>query len=486
MAAVTVALGDDVPAALARVRERFAERHAKGAAPSVAYGVVAGGGLVDNGGFGDVDGHGTPPTADTAYRLASVTKSFTAATMLVLRDRGALSLDAPITDFVAADLRLPTPDSPVPTLRMLATMSSGLPSDDPWADRQEALTDAQFDELLRAGVRFAWVPGTAFEYSNLGYALLGRALQVAGRRRYHDLVVDEVVAPLGLGSTSFTADVAAAGGTAIGHRRVGGAWVPLPFSGAGAFSPIGGLFSTVTDLARWIQFFVDAHRGDDAGPLTAASRREMQQGYRLIPPDPSDPASPDTGAYGFGLFAEYDPAHGAIVSHAGEYPGFSAYIGWHPATGMGIVALENATYAGVSRPAAAALRDLLDATAARPASEPWPETLAAQESVMRLLHRWDEALGDELFSDNVALDEPLGRRRAAIARVLARAGPLGAVDQEGGNGPADRSWRIRGEHADVRCRIAMNPQHPPRVQTVEVRLEQRRRPKPAGGSPAPR
>ena len=250
--------------------------------------------------------------------------------------------------------------------------------------------------------------------------------------------------------------------------------MPLPFSGAGAFSPIGGLFSTVTDLARWVQFFVDAHRGDGAGPLSAASRREMQQGYRLIPPDPKDPTSPDAGAYGFGLVAGHDPDHGAVVSHAGEYPGFSAHIGWHPATGIGVVALENATYAGVSRVAAAALRDLLAATEAGAAWEPWPATLAAQASVMRLLDDWDDAIAAELFSDNVALDQPLARRRAGIANVVARAGTLAEVDQERGDGPADRSWRVRGEHADLRCTITMTPQHPPRVQTLEVRLEQRR------------
>ena len=247
---------------------------------------------------------------------------------------------------------------------MLATMSGGLPSDDPWADREEAMADASFDELLRTGVQLAWVPGTAFEYSNLGYALLGRAIQVAAGRRFHDVVVRELIVPLGLRSTAFTSDVAASGGVAIGHRarrrRLGGPAVQR----AGAFSPIGGLFGTVTDLARWVQFFVDAHHGDGAGPLSAASRREMQQGYRLIPPDPKDPTTPDAGAYGFGLVAGHDPDHGAVVSHAGEYPGFSASIGWHPATGIGVVALENATYAGVSRVAGAALRDLLAAMAA--------------------------------------------------------------------------------------------------------------------------
>jgi CubicO group peptidase (beta-lactamase class C family) len=438
--------------------------------------VVAGGGLAASGGFGAYDGAGTAPTVHTAYRLASVTKSFTAAALLWLRDAGRLSLDAPITDFLpaSADLRLPTADSGVPTLRMLATMSGGLPHDDPWADRQEAMTDAELDALLAAGVRFPFVPGTTWEYSNLGYTLVGRAIQVAAGRSYHAVVEDEILAPLGLGATGFSADVAAPGGIAVGHQRVADTWVPLPFSGRGAFSPLGGLFSTVHDLSRWVQFFIDGYR-DRAGaarPLSPATRREMQQGYRMIPPGSDGaPKLPRTAAYGFGLIVEHDPVRGEIVSHSGGYPGFSAHMRWHPVTGIGVIAFENATYAGVSQPATVALRLLLDGVGRCPSWEPWPETLAAQAAVMGLLRSWDDGVANGLFSDNVAMDEPYDRRRAAIAAVLARAGALGEVDDERGDSPSDRSWRVRGEHADLRCEIALTPQQPPRVQTLEIKLE---------------
>ena len=402
--------------------------------------------------------------------------------MLVLRDSWALAR-APITDFVAADLRLPTPDSPVPTLRMLATMSGGLPSGDPWADRQEALTDAEFDEVLRAGVQFAWVPGTTFAYSNLGYALLGRALQVAAGRRFHDLVLDEIVVPLGLGATAFTSDVAAADGVAIGHQRVDGAWVPLPFSGA----------ARLTDR-RAVQ-----HRDRsgamgpvlrrcparcDAGPLSAAAAGRCNRATA----DPAGSEGPDrTRRRRLRIRPRRRPRPRPRRRrvHAGEYPGFSAHIGWHPATGIGVVVLKNATYAGVSRVAAAALRDLLAATEAGPAWAPWPATLAAQASVMRLLGEWDDAIAAELFSDNGSLDQPFARRRAGIANVVARAGTLAEVDQERGDGPAHRSWRHRRAR-----RRALHDHHdpapPPRVQTFEVRLKQRARRRPAGGSPGPR
>jgi CubicO group peptidase (beta-lactamase class C family) len=471
-------VADPVPsaAALAAVEQCFADRFASGVAPSLVYGALAGGGLVASGGFGTLDGTGTAPTVHTAYRLASITKSFTAAALLWLRDAGGLSLDAPVTDFLpaSADLRRPTADAPVPTLRMLATMSGGLPHDDPWADRQEAMADAELDALLAAGIRFPFVPGTRWEYSNLGYTLLGRAIQVAAGRSYHAVVEEEILAPLGLASTGFSADVAAPGGVAVGHHRIADTWVPLAFTGRGAFSPLGGLFSTVTDLTQWMQFFIDGHRGRRGGPLSPATRREMQQGYRMIPPGSDGaPPLPLTTAYGFGLVVEQDPVRGEIVSHSGGYPGFSAHMRWHPVTGLGVVAFENATYAGVSQPATVALGLLLDDVGRRPGWEPWPETLAAQAAVMALLRSWDDALAERLFSDNVALDEPYDRRRAAITAMLARAGALGEIDDERGEAPSDRSWRVRGEHADLRCEIALTPLQPPRVQTLEIKLEPR-------------
>ena len=203
------------------VRRVFAERHASGAAPNLAWGVLAGGELVDG------------EDVDTAYRIASCTKSFTAAALLLLRDRGLVDLDAPITEWVPA-LRLTPTSIPVPTLRHLLTMSAGLANDDPWADRQEAMSDDEFDATCAGGVRLLWAPGTTFEYSNLGYALLGRVVQVAAGRRYQEFVTEELLRPLGLTSTAFSPpDCAVASGFDKQGRRVGRAavqrtWRVLP------------------------------------------------------------------------------------------------------------------------------------------------------------------------------------------------------------------------------------------------------------------
>ena len=154
MAAGSTTRTEPTAKALAKVRRIFAERHESGAAPSTVYGVLAGGELVAGDGVRHDRRRRHTADVDTAYRIASCTKSFTAAALLLLRDRGLVDLDEPITASCRElRLRLPTADSPVPTLRMLLTMSAGLASDDPWADRQEALTDAEFDATIGGGVR---------------------------------------------------------------------------------------------------------------------------------------------------------------------------------------------------------------------------------------------------------------------------------------------------------------------------------------------
>src|SRR5512139_2116633 len=111
---------------------------------------------------------------------------------------------------------------------------------------------------------------------------------------------------------------------------------------------MGGLYSTVRDLARWVAGFLDAFpaRSDPEGPhpLRRATRREMQQVQRAHgtevaahAPDTEPPAL--AGGYGFGLFVRMDPVLGMLVSHSGGYPGFGSNMAWHPATGLGVIAL---------------------------------------------------------------------------------------------------------------------------------------------------
>jgi len=486
--------------------EELVDRHveAGGSGPGLAYGIVRDGRLVHEGGRGELRAGGPTPDGTTAFRIASMTKSFTAATVLALRDEGALNLDDEITRHVpeAAALEPPTDDAPAVTIRALLTMTAGLPTDDPWGDRQQDLPDDAFADLLRGGLSFAWTPGTAYEYSNTGYALLGRAVASAAGEPYADAVRRRLLDPLGMTSTVFTAHEVPAAHLAQGHRQgPDGEWQEVPFAGHGAYAPMGGLLSTVADLAVWIGGFTGAfppRDGDgDGHPLRRASRREQQQPHRSSEPSVmwrslAEPPVVRGQAYGFGLVVEQDPVVGDLVGHGGGYPGFGTHMRWHPASGLGVVVLSNSTYAPSTRLTGTLLDLLLSRHAtAEPAGRPLgpvpgaaagpvprPDdpardmtgaTLAARADVVRLLQRWDEALAARLFAGNVDLDEPLAERRTLVERIAEEFGTLAPEPLDPwSRSPAHAGWWLAGRGGRVRVEIRLSPERPPRVQTLSV------------------
>ncbi|WIB76535.1 serine hydrolase domain-containing protein [Curtobacterium sp. MCPF17_002] len=468
----------------AEVDAVFRARVERGTAPSSVWGVFDRHGLVASGGHGD-RGDGRAPDERTVYRIASCTKSVTAATLLALVAAGRVQLDAPVTDFVPAfaEVDLPTSDSPVPTLRMLLTMAAGFPTDDPWADRQESISDAELDAVLRDGLLFDSVPGTRFAYSNLGYALLGRVIAVVAGAPYPDVATATVLRPLGLEDTVFRA-ADSRGFVVTGVRPHAGAWEPLPLTGPGAFSPIGGLFSTVADLARWGRHLASAYSAvpvggteehpdeqPEPGPVSPADRRLMQQAMRVVPAAVV-PGSARPTAYGFGLFVEQDPAFGELVSHSGGYPGFSAHMRWSVRDGLGVVAFENATQAKVSAAADRAL-DLVLAAQAPRTGRTLSAARAAQVAVTRLLADWSDDLADATCTPNVAMDVPYERRRRAIAEAVATVGAdlAAAPVAEQSSAPTHLRWWLPGTAGRLRVDIRLAPLAAGRVQTLTVVAE---------------
>jgi CubicO group peptidase (beta-lactamase class C family) len=464
------------------VDDAFAGFAASSPAPGHAYGVVRGGEIVHFHGSGRLADGGPTPTVDSVFRIASLTKSFTAAALLCLRDEGRLGLDDPVSRYVPAlaTLQRPTADSRPVTLRDLATMSSGLPDDDAWADRRLQLSPAGFDALLARGLSFASSPGTSYAYSNLGYAILGRAIARAAGRDFAEFVTERLLLPLGIESSVWEAERAPRRRLAAGHRRrrVGDGvtgppgWAEIPFAGHGEFAAMGGLYSSVADLARWMGGLADAFPARDADgaghPLSRASRREMQQVHRLTPAAGGPQLCP--GGYGLGLEVTDDHTRGVVVGHPGGLPGFGASMRWHPATGLGVVALANATYAPVDAAVVAALDALVDAQPQEAELRLWPQTEQAYHDVLRLLEDWDDALAERLFADNVHLDLPLERRRAQVIKIRERLGGL-RLDTSApleSSSPAQLTWWMAGPRGRVRVAISLNPESPPAVQTLEL------------------
>jgi CubicO group peptidase (beta-lactamase class C family) len=472
-------------AAVDRLARAFAERAGQ---PGLAYGVVAQGALVHSGGLGVRRLDGPAPDAGTVFRIASMSKSFTAATILQLRDEGALRLDDLGRDYVPEldGVRLPSADAPLPTIRNLLTMTAGFPTDDPWGDRQQGLDPGEFAALLRdGGLRLAWAPGTRFEYSNTGYAILGRVIEKVTGEDYAAAVRSRILAPLGMTRTGFEAGEFSPDELARGYQHGTGGWAELEPDPYGAYAPMGGVFSTVADLARWVSGFAGAFPpGDeDAGgphPLRRASRREMQlpQLAIIMAPDGSFPGGA-TISYGFGLFIEDDPAFGAIIQHSGGYPGYGSQMRWHQATGIGTIVLGNGTYAHAGALASRLLAEVLGQLGAGPGSpvrgpapdgRAWPQTLAARADADRLLQAWDDELAARLFTPNVDWDQPLAARQAAIGQIRERIGDFepdpDRVPEH--DSPAHCRWWLRGERGVVQAEIGLAPLADVRVQSLRV------------------
>jgi CubicO group peptidase (beta-lactamase class C family) len=243
--------------------------------PGLAYGIVVDGRLAHVGTLGVQDLESNRPvTADTLFRVASMTKAFTALTVLKLRDDGRLRLDAPASEYVPQlrDWKYPTADSPPIRVRDLLNHAAGFVTDDPWGDRQTPLPEADFTQLLDGGVPFTSSPGTRFEYSNLGYALLGRIVTNVSGSPYPVTIARTLLEPLGMDASGFDVEAAPREKRALGYRWEDDRWRPEPTLGPGAFGAMGGLQTSANDYAKWVAFLLSAWPARD-GAGTGRRRR---------------------------------------------------------------------------------------------------------------------------------------------------------------------------------------------------------------------
>jgi CubicO group peptidase (beta-lactamase class C family) len=454
---------------------------ARSRVPGIAYGIVIDGRLAHVGTAGVRElGSRAPVDTATVFRIASMSKSFAAAAILQLRDEGRLSLDDPAERYVPelAQVGSATDDAPRITVRHLLSHSAGFPEDNPWGDQQLAATDDEMSAMMRGGIPFSTAPGTSYEYSNFGYAILGRIVANISGMPYERYLTERILRPLGMNSTTLEPTAVPPRRLAHGYRLVDGEWVEEPQLPHGAFGPMGGMLTSVSDLARWVGLMLDAwppRDGDAAGPLRRASLREMQQvarysGASAVRDTVAGTLTLSAGGYGYGLGIRQTCVYRAVVSHSGGLPGFGSLMRWLPEHGVGIVAMGNLTYTGWGGVTDAALQALARTGALQPrVPRPSPVLLTRQAQVSRLIVRWDDALADSLAAMNLYRDEPRERRRAAIGRLIAQAGgecqPYGAIRADNA---LRGGWKMRCRDSDLGVYITLAPTEPATVQFLDV------------------
>ncbi len=460
-----------------RVMRAFATR---ANVPGIAYGVIVDGALAHVGvsGLRDV-AMGSPVDSVTVFRIASMTKSFTAVAILQLRDAGKLSLDQPAERYVPelAKLRYATSDAPKITIRDLLSHSAGFPEDNPWGDQQLSRTEAELSQMIQRGIPFSTSPGTGYEYSNYGFAILGRVVANVSGMPYAKYIRAKVLLPLGMSVTTLEAREVPPGRLAHGYRRQDGVWLEEPQLPDGSFGPMGGMLTSIADLSKWVGFMLDAWPArdePDTGPLKRSSRREMQQVIRFnggtAMRDATGMPVLSAGGYGFGLGVRQNCLFRVSIAHTGGLPGFGSIMRWLPEQGVGIVALGNLTYTpwgGVVEESLAALAQTGGLAPRVP--QPAPVLVERRAQVSRLVAEWNPALADSLAAMNLFLDEPKPRRQAALAKLVADAG--GTCRNEGdllALNALRGSWRMRCATGDLRVTITLAPTEPAGVQYLDV------------------
>jgi CubicO group peptidase (beta-lactamase class C family) len=344
-----------------------------------AAGIVHGDELAWSGGAGFADLAARRPSGpDVLYRIASITKTFTGTAILQLRDAGKLDLDDQVIKWIPelADSASPETIGRV-TIRRLLSHESGLVSEPPGTDFMAETPVYQGDvarNLERVSEIFTAVPPNAqLKYCNLGYQLLGEIVSRISEIPYPQYVAERILTPLGMSSTGFEpVDPALAERRATGYA---GRAFSDELSVAPSMPPVwaeGGLWSSVTDLGRWLSFQLAAHPDPagrdgeqaDSPVLSAATRREMHKPRYLSDEEWST-------AWGVSWYAvRKDDV--TWIQHSGGLPGWVSNACFDRTSRVGAIVLVNgdADVSALAMALGAKARELAQAAAPRLAPPP--------------------------------------------------------------------------------------------------------------------
>ena len=307
-----------------------------------AIGVVRDGELVWTHGYGFKDLEGDDaPAPSTLFRIASITKSFTATAIFMLQERGLLNIDDALATHIPEFANAIPRKGPLEdvTLRRMMCHRSGLMNYAPTGENSwNTGTWSSMQEILDAfpQTEVSIEPDSAFKYNNLAYGLLGEVVTRVSGRPYEEFVTSEILEPLGLTSTTFEPNAELMARTAIGY-------MPMPYEEAPVIAPhqsLGGqiaagqLYSTVEDLARWIKFHLgppeDAE--EDSPILSAAGRKEMQRPLYMQ----------EDWSMGFGMpWWIWRQNDDTVRGHGGGIQGYSTQISFIATRRMGVIMLFN-------------------------------------------------------------------------------------------------------------------------------------------------
>lgn len=478
---------DTLPAATTPSRNPFAvvdsiiqQQGRKNNVPGLAYGVVVDGKLVHArySGFANIAGNVRVDSL-TAFRIASMTKSFTTMAILILRDQGKLSLDDPASRYIPQmkETRLLTKDAPAITIRDLMTHRAGFPEDNPYGDRQMADTDEELEALMSKGPSFSNVPGISYEYSNLGISLLGLIIRNISGMPYQQFIAENIFKPLGMTHTYWEYTKVPANQLAHGYRWLNNQWNEEALLHDGSWGAMGGLITTIGDFTKYIQLHLSAWppRDDvDTGPAKRSSLREMHQLWNVDRINTlfkfgSGRPCPIVTGYGYGLGVTKDCNNRLIIGHGGGLPGFGSHWRIMPDHNIGVVVFSNNTYAGFGGTTLTVLDTLIALTGREPRSMA-PSAILEQRKneLVALLPEWKNAPSSPIFAENFFPDNPVDSLKKKFGELYARIGTVKEVTAMKPLNSLRGEFNIIGEKGKLRVFFTLTPETSPTIQFVEA------------------
>ena len=336
--------------------------------PSIAAAVLRDGAPVWETAVGVADVEsGLEATPDTQYRIGSITKTFTAAAIMQLRDAGKLDLEDTLDRHVEGAAH-------APTIRRLLSHASGLQretQDDSWLSLRFAPPDELLETLAQA--ELVLPAGARFHYSNLAFALLGIVVERVSGVPYQDYVRERLFEPVGLTRVSFEPETTAAKGY-LAQPYADGVWDTIDVE-TGAWASAGQLWGTVADLCRWGAFLAEP----DEAVLAKQSAEEMRTVQAI------DDHERWLSGYGLGLGLRRDGDR-ILAGHGGSMPGFIAQLHFSAKEKVVAAALTNESRAGLDALAVALVRTTAEEWPVAP--ETWRIGEPPSEDVVPLLGIW--------------------------------------------------------------------------------------------------
>ncbi|HZG47720.1 MAG TPA: serine hydrolase domain-containing protein [Allosphingosinicella sp.] len=449
--------------------------------PGLVYGIVQDGRLIHVRGYGAQElAQRRPVGPDTLFRIASMSKAFTALAILKLRDEGKVQLDALAEKYVPEmrGWKYPTSDSPRIRVRDLLAHVGGLVTDDPWGDRQQVLTPAEFTRMISEGPPFTRSPQLSMEYSNYGYALLGRIVTNASGRPYQRYIVEEIMRPLGMTSTGYDVVASPQERRAIGYRWENDQWVLEPTMRDGEFGAMGGVQTSANDYAKWMAFLLSAcpaRDGPETGPVKRSTVREMAQGLNY----PGISRRPGFGggepcamarAYAMGLISIQDCDLGTVLTHSGGYPGYGSFMMFMPERNAGVFAFTNRTYTApapqVNEAAVRLARGGFMPTRQVPVSDALKRMYDLAGDIYARGNLGD---ADNRLAMNFLLDRSAENWARELAGIKAAVGACETSSPIVANGAMAGNFDWQCERGRLQGQVLLAPTRPPTIQALRFR-----------------